>query len=525
MTGYSGSTNDDLPIRINYAGNEDASLRAARYPASPMAASSDMPTTRRLRLRVVHKLFLLLALAIALALGTLGGLTLINLRSGFIAYVNALDLARLAPLALALDQREDATRGFEGLRDRAVWEPLLHQTLDPKPPRAAPPPPIPGETRPSPAPMGERRPPPPEPIAVPLATRVTLLNAQRQRIAGAPLEGDALLRPLQQGDVVRGWLALRPLTRPVESRDTDFLSAQVRDMLRLAAFLLLLALGVSWLFARHLLAPLRAVERAADQLASGAYALHLDTARRDELGDLVRHINRLSAALQSHEAARRRWVADISHELGTPLSIVRGEVEAMQDGVRAADADGLRSLHEEVMRLDRLVDDLHQLSMADLGAFSYRFENGDLGILLQAVCSRFDAPARDAGLTLTLDGARAFVRFDADRMRQLIDNVLGNSLRYCDRGGRVNVTASVSGDRVSVVFDDTPPGVEPENLERLFEPLYRGEASRNRESGGSGLGLAIAERIALAHGGQLRALPSPLGGLRIVLTLPLAERE
>jgi two-component system sensor histidine kinase BaeS len=480
------------------------------------------PTSKHLRLRVVHKLFLLLALAIALALGTLGSVTILNLRSGFVAYVNTLDLARLATLAQILDERADATRDFVGLRDRATWDALLHETLDPKPPgrssaartpRPEPPPPPPAPAN------GANAPPPP----LPLPPRVSLLDAQHRLIAGAPPVSAALQRPLLHDGVLVGWLALRPLTHPVDSRDTDFLSAQVRNMAVLAALLMLLALGVAWIFARHLLTPLSDVEHAAEQLANGHYRLHLDTSRRDELGDLVRHINRLSIALQAHEAARRRWIADISHELRTPLSIVRGEVEAMQDGVRSADAMGLQSLHDELMRLDRLVDDLHQLSMADLGTLSYRLRVFDMADLLRAACSYFEVTAHDAGLALEQDLSPAQVNADPDRMRQLIDNVLGNSLRYSERGGRVRVGLTSTDGRARIVFDDTPPGVDPDLLSRLFEPLYRGEASRHRGHGGSGLGLAIAQRIAIAHGGELRAQPSPWGGLRMELTLPVVQ--
>ncbi len=491
-----------------------------------MPALPRSPPRTRLRLRVVHKLFLLLVLAVALALGALGSITTLNLRSGFVAYVNTLDLARLAPLAQELDQRADAARGFDGLRNSTTWDALLHRLLDPKPPRGEP---DPGADRPPPPPMlepslrapgrGDDAPPPPA-----LSPRVSLLDAQHRWIVGAPLRADALERPLQQNGVLVGWLALQPLTHPVESRDTDFLSAQIRDMSLLAGVLVLLALGVAWIFARHLLAPLRDVEQSADRLANGTYGQHLETSRRDELGDLVRHINRLSSALQANESARRRWIADISHELRTPLSIVRGEIEAMQDGVRVADAGGLRSLHEEVMRLDRLVDDLHQLSMADLGTLSYRPQLIDIAQLIDSACTSLEPIAREAQLTIERDLSSALVRVDPDRMRQLIDNVMGNSLRYSDGGGRVHISMEKQAQSVAVFFDDTPPGVDDDSLARLFEPLYRGEASRDRKRGGSGLGLAIAQRIAAAHDGTLHALASPLGGLRIVLTLPLVQR-
>lgn len=492
-------------------------------PASPHHPNTQPPRSR-LRLRVVHKLFLLLALAVALALGALGSVTIVNLRSGFVAYVNTLDLARLTPLAQELDQRADAAQGFVGLRDRATWDALLHRLLDPKPPRGAPDPAVKRPPLPVPPPprapgRDDDTPPPPA-----LPPRVSLLDAHHHWIIGAPLRGDSLQRPLQQNGALVGWLALQPLTHTVESRDTDFLSAQIRDMLLLAGLLVLLALGVAWIFARHLLAPLREVEQSADHLANGTYGQHLETSRRDELGDLVRHINRLSSALQANESARRRWIADISHELRTPLSIVRGEIEAMQDGVRVADAGGLRSLHEEVMRLDRLVDDLHQLSMADLGTLSYRPRLIDIEELIDTACTSLEPIAHDAQLTIERDLSSALVRIDPDRMRQLIDNVIGNSLRYSDGGGRVRIGMAKQAHSVDIVFDDTPPGADTDSLARLFEPLYRGEASRDRKHGGSGLGLAIAQRIAAAHDATLRALPSPLGGLRIVLTLPLVSR-
>jgi two-component system sensor histidine kinase BaeS len=488
------------------------------------APSNAAPRTR-LRLRVVHKLFALLALAIALALGALGSITVLNLRSGFVDYVNALDLARLAPLAQELDQRADAARGFDGLRERATWDALLHRLLDPKPPHGAPDPAAKHPPPPPPAPVRDDHgratdaPPPPA-----LPPRVSLLDAQHRWIVGAPLRPNALQRPLQQDGTLVGWLALQPLTHPVDSRDTDFLSEQIRDMAMLGGLLLLLALGVAWVFARHLLAPLRDVEQSADRLANGNYGLHLETSRRDELGDLVRHINRLSSALQANESARRRWVADISHELRTPLSIVRGELEAMQDGLRVADANGLRSLHDEVMRLDRLVDDLHQLSMADLGTLSYRPQRLEIAQLIGTACSSLEPIAREAQLSIACDLSPVLVHADPDRLRQLIDNVIGNALRYSDAGGRVQISMVRHAQSVDVIVDDTPPGVDADALARLFEPLYRGEASRDRKRGGSGLGLAIAQRIAVAHEGTLHALPSPLGGLRIVLTLPSVQR-
>lgn len=474
--------------------------------------NSSISNPSHLRLRVVHKLFLLLAVLIVLALGALGGATAFNLRRGFVAYINGLHLEQLAPLAQTLEQRVDATTGFTDLHNRAAWDALLRDTFHLKPPPPHPPPP------PPPPPSGAEPLPP-----VPLPPRISLLDGGHRLIAGPVPPADALELTLRHDGRTLGWLALRPLTRPVGSNDIDFLASQLRDLLWIAVVLLALALGAAWVFTRHLLAPLSDVEAGAERLAAGHYDVRLSTTRRDELGELVEYINRLSAALQAHETARKRWIADISHELRTPLAIVRGEVEAMQEGIRPLDERGLRSLHDEVMRLNRLVEDLHQLSMADLGTLSYRPKKLDLSELLRDACTHFANAAQVAGLTLESELAPATVHADPDRARQLVDNLLGNSIRYTNAGGRIRVTCCRRPDSVQVVVEDAAPGVPANTLPRLFEPLYRGEASRNRRRGGSGLGLAIAARIAKAHGGTLHASASPLGGLRIEWILPSAD--
>ncbi len=483
----------------------------------------------RFRLRLAHKLFLLLATAIGLALLAMGALSVYNLRSGFVDYVNTSDLARLDPLVQALNQRADAGQGFAGLRQGGQWNALLRDTLEQGEPAAPMPPQPPAPPRPPAPPLppqppvdgGAAAPPPPPPLPPPpLPPRVTLLNADQQLVAGSQPPAGALQRPLHHDGAVVGWLALRPLTHPVDRRDKVFLATQVRNIALLASVLLLLAMALAWFFARHLLVPLHIVEQAARQLSDGKYGVQLDTRRQDELGDLVQHVNRLSLALKAHETARQRWMADISHELRTPLAVVRGELEGMRDGVRTADAAGLQSLHDEVMRLDRLVGDLHQWSLADQGSLSYQPLSLDLADLAADACARFAGTARDAGLQIEQELNAAPVNADPDRLRQLADNLLGNSLRYSDRGGRVQVSVFTENGEAFLRVDDTPPGVPEQDLQRLFEPLYRGEPSRSRTHGGSGLGLAIAQRIALAHGGRLSASRSPLGGLRLELRLP-----
>lgn len=218
-------------------------------------------------------------------------------------------------------------------------------------------------------------------------------------------------------------------------------------------------------------------------------------------------------------------MADVSHELRTPLAVLRGELEALQDGVRRAGPESLNSLLAEVALLTKLVADLHQLSLSDSGALSYRKARLDLVVLLERALEGFADRFQQKGIALSQQLPPAVTVFgDAERLSQLFHNVLENSLRYTDAGGQLHIVGDVD-DRVLILrFFDNAPGVEPQQLPHIFERFYRTEASRNRASGGSGLGLAICHNIVDAHGGRISAADSPLGGVQITLELPLDPR-
>jgi two-component system sensor histidine kinase BaeS len=288
---------------------------------------------------------------------------------------------------------------------------------------------------------------------------------------------------------------------------------------------ILVAGALAYPLSRRLSRPVAAFQTAARRLADGDFTARVPVSGDDELGRLGRDINALAESLERNEHARRRWVADISHELRTPLAVLRAEIEALQDGVRPLERAAVDSLHGDVLRLGRLVDDLYELSMTDLGALSYRKAEMDPAGLLEDDIDTLRGRFAAAGLELTLDNrleGPARTLGDAHRLSQLFRNLLRNSLQYTDRGGALRVTLSRDGDRLLVDFRDTAPGVPPESLERLFERLYRVDSSRSRNTGGAGLGLAICRNIAEAHGGNLEARPAPEGGLWIRLTLPLA---
>ena len=379
--------------------------------------------------------------------------------------------------------------------------------------------------------------------------RLMLLDAEGKPIQAQPdLLPGAPRYPLRLDGERIGELALIPGPYLPESSELQFKESQGQALLLIALAMVMLSALFAFPLAHRLTRPVRAFQDTARRLASGDYAARAASQGNDELGLLGRDLNALAQTLEANEQARRRWVADIAHELRTPLALLQAEIEAAQDGVRPLDARTLAALHADTLRLGRLVEDLHELSMTDLGALSYRKADLDpLEVLdsdLETFRPRF--AAADIGLRLEdqhLTRHHLRLHGDGQRLSQLFRNLLRNSLQYTDAGGELRIGLSLASGRAEAVaaaaspspsptegrgpdwlvidFQDSAPGVPEEALGHLFERLYRVDASRARHSGGAGLGLAIARNIATAHGGDIAAHPSPLGGLWIRLRLPL----
>jgi len=378
----------------------------------------------------------------------------------------------------------------------------------------------PFEGRAPPPHRGDGRPPPGPPPIGP-----TLLDASGDRVAGPPIRGDDVERkPVTvAGDTV-GWLVFRPAAGISDRLTRRFQYEQLRAALISALGVVILAAVVSILLARGFLAPVRRLARSTRALAAGRFDTRVEEPRRDELGQLAADFNRLAETLQRNERLRNEFMADMSHELRTPMAVLRAELEAMEDGVRPLTRESLHRLQGSVASLSKLIDDLYELSLSDAGALDYRMEPLDLAAMITETVDRWRNRLEDGGLGLIVDIPEAAVEINADerRLQQLLDNLLENSLRYTERGGRVRVGLTVGDGGAVVSLEDSAPGVPEEALQRLFERLYRVEVSRSRESGGAGLGLAICRNIARAHGGEVEAYASPLGGLGIRVTLPLA---
>ncbi|MEM7255425.1 MAG: ATP-binding protein [Pseudomonadota bacterium] len=328
--------------------------------------------------------------------------------------------------------------------------------------------------------------------------------------------------PIRAGDAVVGWLTLRAFDGTANALATHYAKKQVRTLWIVALVAFVVASAVSIGLARHLVGRVKPIAHGARRLADGHWEMRVSVAGNDELSDLSEDFNRLAKTLSETEEARKQWVADIAHELRTPLSVLRAQVEAIQDGVRANTSETFQTLHDEVRHLTRLVDDLYQLSMSDLGALDYHMVQLDWGDLVRNAADQF-APrfeAADLRLVVQLDSPPITLSGDRQRLDQLLSNLFENSLRYTDPGGRVEVKLRADPRSVALTICDSAPGVDAEHAARLFERLYRVEASRSRRFGGSGLGLSICRNIVEAHQGSIVARSSPLGGLEITVTLP-----
>ena len=507
------------------------------------------------RMRLVHQLSLLF-IAIALgAVAAVAGLVLWNLRAGFSDYLQAQDGEHLTRLMEAAERDLAQRSGMP-----QDWRPVLRDWLDAarvSAARGAPAEGSPGE--PSGEPRGgppDDAPPPPEragpggprllehhrdphrdPHREPPPRRDPSNFGPRIVVLApdgvTPLAGrlETLDRPGQMRAVkVNGQtlavLRLAERAGPAEGVDASFLRRQHIGLAVVAGGVMLMALVLARLLAVRWARPLAEAQAAARRIAAGEFGVRLPEPRAggaSEITGLHGDINAMAAALSLLETSRQRWIAELSHELRTPLAVLRGEVEALVDGIRPMDGAALASLQEEIKRLSRLVEDFHLLATSELRALPCEFEPVAPAALVQAAVERVAPRARTLGLVVEapLPQVLPAARWDAQRISQLLANLLENSLRYTTAPGRVQVTARALGTAIEIRLEDTPPGVPNGDLERLFDPLYRADPSRSRAFGGSGLDLAIARAIALAHGGRLRAEASALGGLAMVLTLPL----
>ncbi len=484
-----------------------------------------------MRLRLVHTLSLLLISAVLIAVLSMGAIMAWNLKSGFADYLQARDVERLEKFAAIVADATEQAGNIEALRQRT---PNLRDLLD----QFAQAQGLPGRrlagvgggrAKASGETPMKRNPPG---GADGFGPRVTVVNVDGSPIFDRPMPAspDGFLdRPIRVRGELVALARLRKSGQVPDAVEARFLRTQYIGIFAVSACLVLLALASAWWVARRWVRPLKAAQDATARIAQGEFDVRIDNpvdARRgDEIGDLLRNVNRMAEGLQRLEGARRRWLADMSHELRTPLAGLRGDIEALVDGVRPLKHDAVVSLREKALQLSMLVDDLHLLAMSDLKALPCQFLEIDAVTLLRQTVQRFEARAVAAALALDLELSglnELLVYWDKTRIDQLLDNLMENSLRYTDAPGRIALKLQQEEDKVVIVVDDSAPSVAEVDIPHLFEPLYRADAARSRHRGGSGLGLAICEAIVRSHEGRIEAMRSALGGVRIRIELPVS---
>ena len=280
------------------------------------------------------------------------------------------------------------------------------------------------------------------------------------------------------------------------------------------------------LVSRRVLTPVRALSQAAKRLGQGDFSQRVAPYGRDEIGELGQTFNSMAEGLERAEEQRKGLMADVAHELRTPISNIQGYLEAVKDGLLQPDPTTIDTIHHQVLHLGHLVEDLRLLALMDAGALSLDREPGSLEDLLSRSLEAVRPRAQGRGISLSLKIPYNFplVMMDRIRISQVVANLLDNAMFHTPEGGQVTVEAeAVEGTHASVAVIDTGEGIPPEEIESVFERFHRVDPSRARATGGAGLGLTIAKQLVEAHGGTIRVESTPSDGSRFVFELPLAK--
>jgi two-component system sensor histidine kinase BaeS len=313
-----------------------------------------------------------------------------------------------------------------------------------------------------------------------------------------------------------GWLLFESFGEPVppnpESPESAFMGRVNQAIVMGAVGAIVIALLIGILLARTISRPVRELTAATQVVAQGELGHQVPVRRKDELGELAASFNQMSADLERSTELRRQMTADIAHELRTPLSLILGYTEALSDGKLEGTPEAFDIVHDEAQHLNRLVDDLRTLSLADAGELSLNRRSVCPQMLLQRVATAYaaQAKAKDISLRVEAESDVAEVDVDPDRMAQVLGNLVNNAMRHTPAGGGIALSAEEQRDMVTLSVSDSGVGIAPEHLPHIFDRFYRGDESRYQENGESGLGLAIAKSIVEAHGGKI-SVASTLG--------------
>lgn len=310
-------------------------------------------------------------------------------------------------------------------------------------------------------------------------------------------------------------------------QEREFLASVHQALIWVGAGIIIVGLAASYALARSITVPLRTLSGAVQEIARGNYGQRVQICSGDEVEQVARAFNGMAESLETNNQLRKRLLADIAHELKTPLAVIQGNLEGMLDGVVALDREQVSSLYEETVQLNRLIGELRDLSLAEAGQLVLDRRPTDVGQLVARALSMIKPLADEKGVVV--DSALTDVppaEVDANRINQVIYNLLTNAIRYTPAGGRIVVAAGAAGaDKggwLKLSVSDTGQGIAAEDLPHIFDHFYRADKSRARKSGGSGIGLAIVRQLVEAHGGRVEVESAPGQGSRFSVYLPLS---
>lgn len=353
---------------------------------------------------------------------------------------------------------------------------------------------------------------------------ISLFDANKNLLMGVIKPNRALSWvPLMHDGAEIGYIGFVKPDVVVREADRRFIEHQLQVFGVLSVIVLLISLAAATILTRRMSRPIQALSQHARALIHGNYDQRTRVKSQDEIGQLSADINLLAKTLAANEKSRAAWVADISHEMRTPLAVAKAQVEAMQDGVRDLDAKNLAVIHQKIEGLNTLVDDLFELSLSDIGALQYKMQPILLSTIVTRVAEQFSARATTAGLTLQMQLISSAITVQGDELRleQLLSNLLENALRYTSAPGSIEIELTAVDHCALLIVRDSAPTVPKEQRELIFDRLHRLENSRSRDTGGAGLGLAICNNIVAAHQGSIRAEDSALGGISLRVEIPL----
>ena len=478
-------------------------------------------------MRIQNKLFVAFLLTGVGLVGLMLVLMQWSLSKGLLEFVNSKERDAIAPAIEKLTQEYQQhgdwqwIKGRHRLFHRIFRNYTNHTLLDSiSGKRPVPPPPPPQGN-------GGPRPPPPPPRAARAVPDFSLFDANKQFLVGKEQvsDNDHWLA-IELSQQVVGYLVIPRRLGLTKGYELALLEQQRHQFLLISLLLIVLTAIIAMPLARHLVQPIKRLAQSMAQLTSGNYQERIEIKRNDELGHLARDVNELAMTLDKNDSARRRWLANISHELRTPIAVLKSEMEAVIDDIRPLNKDFVHSSYQETQRLQRLVEDLYELTSADIGGMKYRKQSINLKAFLQQESDHFIHLLAPKNISYvqhiadSMDDSQLVIWGDCDRLSQLFNNLMVNCGKYASAQGRVELSLNYQDGNIIIRIDDDGPGVPSSHLPLLFEHLYRVDDSRDRQTGGSGLGLAICKQIVEAHQGQIVAQKSALGGLAVVITLP-----